>query len=258
MIEVDLSDNSEDRLVIERLIGIRVPGYILIVSNDPTMEQMVSGYFSDHNIPARSASDRCELKSTDPAPGLIIIDRPLSRLDRLDELQSIRSTSCVPVIMTGDRCDEIDCIICLELGADDYIAKPFSPGELLARVRAVLRRREIGRAERPPASEQGGYRFAGWCLVLRSRSLVDPDGTEVHLSSTEYALLVAFLSAPKRRLTREHLLQTIRVHEDIHDRSVGVQVSRLRRKLEVDPSAPRLIQTELGVGYHFAVPVERF
>jgi two-component system OmpR family response regulator len=237
---------------------MRDPGYILIVNNDPMMEQMVSGYFSDHNVPTSSASNWSELKSTDTPPSLIIMDQPLGQHDGLDELRSIRSTSDIPVIMTGDCCDEIDRIICLELGADDYIAKPFSPGELLARARAILRRREMTQVAPTQAPERGGYRFDGWRLELRARRLLDPDEVPVHLSKGEYALLLAFLQAPQRTLTRAQLLQAIRVHEDIFDRSIDVQVLRLRRKLEVDSSEPRMIQTERGIGYVFAVPVVRF
>jgi two-component system OmpR family response regulator len=169
-----------------------------------------------------------------------------SQDDGLDLLREIRSHSDVPVIiMTGHRPDEID-RIGLKLGADDYIVKPFSLRELLARVRAVLRRQEMGRVARNHDPEPGGYRFDGWQLERRGRRLVDPDTTPFSLSKGEYAL--AFLEAPQRPLTREYLLQATRVHEDIFDRSIDVQVLRLRRKLEIDPSAPRVIQTERGVG----------
>jgi DNA-binding response OmpR family regulator len=230
-------------------------GYILIVNNDPTMRQRVSRYFSDHNVPTSSASNWSELKCTGTPPSLIIMDQQLGLNDGLDRLRSIRSKSDVPVIMTGHRPDEIDRIIGLELGADDYIVKP-SPRELLARTRAILRRREMARAARTRDPERGGYRFDGWRLDRRARRLVDAHETSVPLSKGEYALLLAFLEAPQRPLSREHLLQATRIHEDIFDRSIDVQVSRLRRKLEVDPSAPRLIQTERGIGYVFALPVE--
>jgi DNA-binding response OmpR family regulator len=105
---------------------------------------------------------------------------------------------------------------------------------------------------------KGGYRFNGWRLERGDRSLVDPDEAPVSLSKREYALLLAFLKAPERPLTREHLLHATHVHEDVFDRSIDVQVLRPRRKLEMDPNAPRMIQTERGVGYVFALPVERF
>jgi DNA-binding response OmpR family regulator len=118
-----------------------------------------------------------------------------------------------------------------------------------------LRRQEIGRAARANDPERGGYRFNGWLLDRRGRTLADPNAAPVPLSKGEYALLLAFLEAPQRPLTREHLLQATRVHEDIFDRSIDVQVLRLRRKLEADPKAPRVIKTERGVGYVFAIPV---
>jgi len=238
-----------------------VPGQIIVVDDDPALRQMVTRYLEDHNVPATSVASRSELNRHFEAahPSLIILDLRLGQDDGLDLLRELRSHSDVPVIITtGHRTDEIDRIVGLELGADDYIVKPFSLRELLARVRAVLRRQEIGRAARASDPERGGYRFNGWVLQRRGRKLLDPDGAAVPLSKGEYALLIAFLEAPQRPLTREYLLQATRVHEDIFDRSIDVQVLRLRRKLEVDPSAPRVIQTERGVGYVFALAVEPF
>jgi len=185
------------------------------------------------------------------------MDQLLDLNDGLDGLRSIRSKSDIPVIMTSDRSDEIDRIISLELGADDYIVRP-SPRELLARARAILRRREMARAARTRDPEGGGYRFNGWRLERRGRRLVDANGIPVSLSKGEYALLVAFLEESQRPLSREHLMQATRIHEDTFDRSIDMQVLRLRRKLEVDPSAPRVIRTERGIGYIFALPVQSF
>jgi DNA-binding response OmpR family regulator len=233
-------------------------GYVLIVDNDPTVRRNVSEYFSNHNIPTISAGDWNELKCTDGLPSLIVMDRQTSRNDGLDWLRSIRSKSDVPVIMTGHVPDEMDRVIGLELGADDYVIKPFGLRELLARARAILRRRGMASGARTGGSERGGYRFGGWRLERRSRRLVAPNGAPIPLSKSEYALLVAFLEAPQRPLSREHLLQATRVHQDIFDRSVDVQVARLRGKLEIDPSQPRMIQTERGIGYVFSPPVEPF
>jgi two-component system OmpR family response regulator len=238
-----------------------VPGQIVIVDDDPALRQMVTKYLEEHNVPATSVSSRTELNRhfEGANPSLIILDLRLGQDDGLDLLRELRSHSDVPVIITtGHRTDEIDRIVGLELGADDYIVKPFSLRELLARVRAVLRRQEMGRVARASDLERGGYRFNGWVLQRRGRKLADPDGAAVPLSKGEYALLLAFLEAPQRPLTREYLLQATRIHEDIFDRSIDVQVLRLRRKLEVDPSAPRVIQTERGVGYIFALAVEPF
>jgi two-component system, OmpR family, response regulator len=237
----------------------RDPGRILVVDDDPMLRQMVVNYLNENNMRAVSAAGRQEMARhfAESEPNLVILDLCLGEEDGLDLLREIRSHSDVPVIIaTGQRSDEIDRIVGLELGADDYIVKPFSLRELLARVRAVLRGKEMGRAARAP--ERGGYRFDGWRLERRGRRLVDRNEAPVPLSKGEYALLLAFLEAPQRPLTREHLLQATRIHEDIFDRSIDVQVSRLRRKLEIHAGAPRVIQTERGVGYVFALSVEPF
>jgi two-component system, OmpR family, response regulator len=230
--------------------------YILIVTNDPTMGQTVSSYFSDHNLPTSCVSNWSELKSNGALPSLIIMDQPFGLDDGLNRLRSIRSKSDIPVIITSQRADDVDPIVNLELGADDFIVRP-SPRELLARTRAILRRRQT-----PPAQsrerEGGGYRFNGWRLEIRSRRLVGPDEKSVPLSKGEYALLLAFLEKPGRSLAREQLLRATRVHEDIFDRSIDVQVLRLRRKLETDPKSVGMIRTERGIGYVFALPVERY
>jgi DNA-binding response OmpR family regulator len=232
-------------------------GYILIVNNDSAVRQTVSGYFSDHNFPTSCVSNWNELKWTGTPPSLIIMDQPRGLDDGLDRLRSIRSKSDIPIIITSHRADEIDPIVNLELGADDYIVRP-SPRELLARTRAILRRRQVSRTAQSREPKGGGYRFNGWRLEHYRRRLVDPNDAPVSLSKSEYALLLAFLEASGRSLTREHLLRATRVHEDIFDRSIDVQVLRLRRKLEIDPNGPRMIRTERGIGYVFAVPVERF
>jgi len=235
-------------------------GHIVVVDDDPSLRQMVIQFLEDNNVPTKAASSRTEFNRlfVGPPPSLIILDLRLGQDDGLDLLREIRSHSDVPVIITtGHRPDEIDRIVGLELGADDYIVKPFSLRELLARVRAVLRRQGMGRSVRTHDVEQGEYRFDRWRLDRRSRRLTDPQERPVALSKGEYALLLAFLDAPERPLSREYLLQATRLHEDIFDRSIDVQVLRLRRKLEVDLKAPRVIRTERGVGYVFAIPVER-
>ena len=236
------------------------PTRVLVVEDDQTMRHLVVNYLEEHNIQAISASRRDEvarLLAVDE-PSLVILDLRLGETDGLDLLREIRSRSDIPVIITtGHRRDEIDRVVGLELGADDYITKPFGLRELLARIRAVLRRRETRQAAAPRDSETGRCRFGGWQLDRRGRRLNDSNGVSVALTKGEYALLIAFLDAPQRPLSREHLLQATRIHEDVFDRSIDVQVLRLRRKLETDPNAPRVILTERGVGYVFALPVER-
>src|SRR4030088_3246962 len=155
-------------------------GHIIVVDDDPSLRQMVIKYLEDHNVPARSASNRTELNRhlQGALPSLIILDLRLGQDDGLDLLREIRSHFDVPVIITtGHRPDEIDCIVGLELGADDYIVKPFSLRELLARVRAVLRRQEMGRVARARDPQRGGYRFDGWQLERRGRPPLHPRAT---------------------------------------------------------------------------------
>jgi DNA-binding response OmpR family regulator len=221
---------------------------------------MVVNYLEENNIRTLVAEGRAdmarELRNADV--NLLILDLRLGQEDGLDLLRDVRSNSDVPVIIvTGHRRDDIDRVVGLELGADDYLTKPFNLRELLARVRAVLRRFDSGRAAPAREHDRSRFRFSGWQLDQKTRRLTGPDGAPVALTKGEYALLVAFLEAPQRPLSREHLLQATRVHEDVFDRSIDVQILRLRRKLERDPSAPGVIQTERGVGYVFAVPVER-
>jgi two-component system, OmpR family, response regulator len=231
----------------------------LVVEDDRTMRHLVMNYLEEHGIRTISASGREEVAGllAREEPSLVILDLRLGQEDGLDLLREIRSHSDIPVIITtGHRRDEIDRVVGLELGADDYITKPFGLRELLARIRAVLRRQEAGQAAVQRDSERGRCRFGGWQLDRRSRRLSDSSGIPVALTKGEYALLIAFLDAPQRPLSREHLLQATRIHEDVFDRSIDVQVLRLRRKLETDPNAPRVILTERGVGYVFALPVE--
>jgi two-component system OmpR family response regulator len=241
--------------------GIRQPAHILIVDDDPRLRETVFSYLEENNIHAVSVAGRQEMTRhvVDSEPSLVILGLRLGKEDGLDLLREIRSHSDVPVIITtGDRHDEIDRVVGLELGADDYLTGPFGLRELLARIRAVLRRRE---SAPPPvetrADPKRGYRFGGWVLNRSTRRLTDPQGAPVALTNGEYAMLLAFLEAPQRPLSRERLLQATRVHEDVFDRSVDVQILRLRRKLESEPGAPRIIRTERGIGYVFGLPVER-
>ena len=233
---------------------------VLVVEDDPALQRMILNYFAENNIRTHVANNRQEMvdRLAKTEVNLVILDLRLGSEDGLDLLREIRLSSEVPVIIiTGHRRDDIDRVVGLELGADDYLTKPFNLRELLARVRAILRRVDAGRTGPARDPERGRFRFSGWQLDSRIRQLIDPAGTPVALTKGEYAMLLAFLEAPQRPLSREHLLQATRVHEDVFDRSIDVQILRLRRKLERDPSAPRVIQTERGVGYIFAVPVER-
>jgi two-component system, OmpR family, response regulator len=235
-------------------------GRILIVDDDFEMRHMILNYLTAQNLRAVPVQGRQEMarQFATGEPSLVVLDLCLGEDDGLDLLRDIRSRSDVPVIITtGHRRDEIDVVLGLELGADDYLAKPFGLRELLARIRAVLRRREAKQIAGEREAERGRYRFGGWELDRRTRRLTNPHGSTVMLTKGEYALLSAFVDAPQRPLSREHLMRASRVHEDVFDRSIDVQILRLRRKLEIDSSAPQIIRTERGVGYVFALPVEQ-
>jgi DNA-binding response OmpR family regulator len=242
--------------VMEDFPAARSADHVLIVDDDPATCRMVTSYLQEHDLQASAVSNGRELTQHLAAcePSLIILDLRLSHEDGLDLLRFIRFNSDVPVIITtGHRLEEVDRVVGLELGADDYITKPFGLRELLARVRAVLRRHEARRAGRARESQRGGFRFGGWQLDRQTRQLTGPKGVPVTLTKRQYGLLVAFLEAPQRPLTREQLM-----HESISDRSIDVQILRLRRKLETDTSAPRVIRSERGVGYVFTLPVETY
>ncbi|HUB45370.1 MAG TPA: response regulator [Acetobacteraceae bacterium] len=235
------------------------PACVLVVDDDASMQHMLVSYLEQHNMRVLQAAHRQDIarQFARAEPSVVILDLRLGQDDGLDVLRELRARSDVPVIITtAHRREEIDRVVGLELGADDYVTKPFGLRELLARIRAVLRRHELGRVASRRDADQGRNRFAGWLLDRRARRLTDPNGAPVALTKGEYGLLTAFLDAPQRPLSREHLLQATRIHEDVFDRSIDVQILRLRRKLEPDPSAPQLIRTERGVGYVFTPAVE--
>ena len=193
------------------------------------------------------------------APAFAVVDMRLedgNGLDVIAALSELRPQART-IVLTGYG-NIATAVTAVKSGAFDYLSKPFNPREMLARIRAVLRRQEMGRIARARDPERGGYRFGNWRLERRGRRLFDADDKHVPLSKGEYALLLAFLESPQRPLSREFLLQATRIHEDIFDRSIDVQVLRLRRKLETDRSAPRVLLTERGVGYVFALPVEAY
>ena len=159
-------------------------------------------------------------------------------------------------MLTG-RAEEADRVMGLELGADDYLTKPFSPRELLARVRALLRRAKAQATVADELSKVRAYRFGKWELNIGLRKLRNPQGVLVDLTKGEFSLLAAFLSSPQRVLTRDQLLDLSRLHNaEVYDRTIDVQILRLRRKVEADPAHPQFITTERGAGYVFAAPVE--
>jgi two-component system, OmpR family, response regulator len=231
---------------------------ILVVDDDPATRRLIADYLSQHDFRlylAASGDEMSRILSETPVD-LIVLDMKLAGEDGLALIRDLRPRSDVPIIvLTGARREEVDRVIGLELGADDYVLKPFSPRELLARIRAVLRRAEIRDTLHDKNEKRTLYRFGDWVLNLRTRQLTAPGGEPVALTQGEFSLLAAFLQSPQRVLSREQLLAATRMHEDIFDRSVDAQILRLRRKLEVDPSHPALIRTERGAGYIFAASV---
>jgi two-component system OmpR family response regulator len=253
----DQALTSFERLAVNAGVDRRSPT-CLVIEDDNIIRQLVTNYLEDHHIRTASTSRRDEVGGllARSRPDLVVLDLRLGQEDGLELLRDIRAQSDVPVIIvTGHRCDEIDRVVGLELGADDYITKPFGLRELLARIRAVLRRRKPGRTTQRD-TEKGPCRFGGWQLNRRTRRLTNSAGELVALTKSEYALLIAFIDAPQRPLSRLQLLQATRTHEDVFDRSIDVKILRLRRKLDLDPNTPSIIQTERGVGYVFSLPVE--
>jgi two-component system OmpR family response regulator len=189
---------------------------------------------------------------------LILLDIMLPGRNGLELCRRVREQSHVPVMMLTAMGDEADRVVGLEIGADDYLTKPFSPRELLARVRAILRRQSfLGEQPAPPQGAGKMFRFAGWKLDLARRRLEAPDGMMVGLTTGEYEMLVVFAERANRVLSRDQLLDLTRGTEaSPFDRSIDVQVSRLRRKIEPDPKAPSMIVTVRGGGYVFTPAVE--
>ncbi|MCA6110879.1 response regulator [Bradyrhizobium cenepequi] len=231
----------------------------LLVEDDYHLRSLVKNYLEDYGVRVICASRLREvtLLLAYNQPNLIVLDLELGQECGLDLLRELRARSSIPVIITTGRLrDEIDRVVGLELGADDYITKPFSLRELLARIRAILRGRATRLTKRQRGSERGCFCFGGWRLERRTRRLTNPRGEPVALTKGQYALLMAFLDAPQRPLSREYLLQATRVHEDVFHRSIDMHVVRLRRKLEDGSGASSIIRTERDVGYVFTLPVK--
>jgi two-component system, OmpR family, response regulator len=234
--------------------------HVVVVDDDPAMREMIVEYLKGPGFRVTGVSDgraMTQVISNEP-PALVILDLKLEREDGLDLMRRLGEQSDVPVIViTGHRRDEADRVVGLELGADDYITKPFGLRELAARVRAVLRRSEATERRARSGDKRTRYRFADWELNVGTRRLTSPAGDDVPLTAGEFNLLTAFLRSPQLVLSREQLLVASRLHDqEVFDRSVDVLVLRLRRKLEVDPSAPKLIMTERGAGYILAPSVD--
>ena len=232
--------------------------HVLIVDDDETVRQLVDEYLAQNDFRVSGASGGAELLGALAAQviDLVLLDLRLRGEDGMQLLRQVRAHSQIPVIILTARTEEADRVMGLELGADDYLTKPFSPRELLARIRTVLRRAHAGQ-EGHGAPVCRAYRFPGWELNLRTRRLTGEDGGEVALSNGEFNLLAALLATANRVVTRDQLIEMSRRYDnEVYDRAVDVQILRLRRKLERNPAEPRIIITERGAGYRIAVPVE--
>jgi len=232
--------------------------HVLIVDDDATVRQLVDEYLVQNDFRVSGASGGAELMSAlgGQVIDLVLLDLRLRGEDGMQLLRQVRAHSYIPVIILTARTEEADRVMGLELGADDYLTKPFSPRELLARIRTVLRRTHAGQ-EVHGAPVCRAYRIPGWELNLRTRRLTGEDGGEVALSNGEFNLLAALLATANRVVTRDQLIEMSRRYDnEVYDRAVDVQILRLRRKLERNPAEPQIIVTERGAGYRIAVPVE--
>ena len=233
--------------------------HILVIDDDPDVRDLVVEYLGKNDMRVSAGSsgremlERFDRESID----LVLLDLKLPGEDGMQLARTLRERATVPIVLLTGRNEEADRVMGLELGADDYITKPFSPREMLARVRAVLRRYQVQATLPERDNTRRAFRFSGWELNLRTRRLLSPNGSSVELSNGEFSLLNALCRAPQRVLSRDQLLSMSRLHEaEVYDRTIDVQIRRLRRKIEADPAHPELIITERGAGYRLASEVE--
>ena len=233
--------------------------HLLLVDDERSIREPLAAYLTKQGFRVTQAGDAesARTRLTAYAIDLVILDIMMPGEDGLSLCRHIAATSDVPVILLTARTEETDRIIGLEMGADDYVVKPFSPRELATRVKVILRRATAGGA-RQHAPEANAYAFAGWVLKSGERALVDREGVSVPLSTGEYPLLLALVTRPRQVLTRDQLLDLTQGREAAaFDRAIDNQVSRLRRKIEADAKTPELIKTVWGGGYTLAAEVTR-
>ena len=233
--------------------------HILIVDDDREIRTLLREYLEKNGFRATVAADGKGMRRAieQAHVDLIVLDLMLPGEDGLSLCRELRAHSQVPVLMLTALGEEIDRIVGLEVGADDYLAKPFSPRELLGRIKAILRRTAYMPRE-PVAEEVHGYRFGDWQLDTTSRTLTHADGSQVALSGAEFRLLAVLLAHPKRVLSRVQLMELLRGRDlDPFDRSIDVRISRLRQTLRDEARSPTIIKTVHGEGYLIGVPVEQ-
>ncbi len=233
--------------------------HLLLVDDERSIREPLAQFLQKQGFRVTQASDAAAARTRLAAYAidLIILDIMMPGEDGLSLTRHIRETSEIPVILLTARSEETDRIVGLEMGADDYVVKPFSPRELATRAKVILRRAASGGA-RQHAPDSGSYAFAGWVLKTGERALVDREGVSVALSTGEYNLLLALAQRPRQVLTRDQLLDLTQGREAAaFDRAIDNQISRLRRKIESDAKAPDLIKTVWGGGYTLAAEVTR-
>jgi two-component system, OmpR family, response regulator len=231
-------------------------GHILVVDDDREIRDLLARFLGKHGYRVTGAGDGKEMRRVlaDWSIDLVILDLMLPGEDGLSLCRDLRARSQIPVIMLTMMGEETDRILGLEMGADDYLPKPFNPRELIARMKAVLRRSQGAVAPSRGAGKVLG--FAGWRLDRGRRRLESPAGLVVDLGAGEFDLLIAFAEHPQKVLTRDQLLDLTHGRAEApFDRSIDMQVSRLRRKIEADPKEPELIKTVRGGGYVFTAVV---
>ncbi len=225
--------------------------HILVVDDDAALRELLGRYLDEQGMRVSAVADGAAMDRAIAAdrPDLVILDLMLPGEDGLSLARRLRARDNLPIVMLSARGEDVDRIVGLEVGADDYLAKPFNPRELLARIRAVLRRRAAGATAAETADT---YRFGPYRLDLATHTLTRDDA-EVRLTAAEFALLRVFLEHPNRVLSRDALIELIKGYDrSPFDRSIDVRVTRLRRKIEPDPEAPVYIRTVHGQGYLFA------
>ncbi len=240
-------------------LATQIHPHVAVLDDDVSIRELLTDYLTQNAIRVTAVENGnalAELLARE-AIDLVVLDLRLPGEDGMQIMHRVRQAFSVPILMLTGVLEEADRVMGLELGADDYLTKPFSPRELLARIRALLRRAKVQATVADRVNEIRAWRFGEWELNVRLRKLQSSTGQVVELTNGEFSLLAAMLSAPQRVLSRDQLLELSRLHNsEVYDRSIDVQILRLRRKIEPDPAHPRYIRTERGAGYVFSTDVQ--
>jgi two-component system OmpR family response regulator len=233
--------------------------HLLLVDDERSIREPLAQYLARNGFRVTAVADAAEarIRLAANAIDLVILDIMMPGEDGLSLCRHIRENGDIPVILLTAKSEETDRIVGLEMGADDYVLKPFSPRELIARIKAIFRRVAAG-GQRVTAPDGASYTFGGWVLKSQERALVDGEGVSLPLSTAEYHLMLAFVARPNQVLSRDQLLDITQGREaNAFDRSIDNQISRLRKKIEADPKNPTLIKTVWGGGYTLAAEVRK-